>query len=1119
MERLLRSSPSSPLKTLHALEASLKRERRVFSMVIVLLVFAALCAAGFTIVSVGTNALLLQMHQVHRTESKSNELLLRRFSLLMGARMLFGLQERGLLVHGATPLSEACSPTFEGVPESPDLRRLCDRAVQLFTPFSARVPMMFVRLDGKAAYSYQIAPVAQPGNAPVEPASALRELTNAALKKIAADKANLPPPIDNDLRAVHWFRAPVALGFAPTLVLGAQLVQFNEEPDTLIITAVDAGELLPPAAMATDAPVPTLLGPDGQRLAGPLSAEAVQNIERNLTSREEEVFHQVSGFGWVSTQNPLAFDFGRYMIAIPWHQFLALIRVPLLIILFTTFALISLLFAMARYWNYRFLTRTYAQAQRALEGELINHLLVHATPVGLCVVRQRDFEMVVANQIARRMFGLGDLATKLPDTLCEALAPRLSPADTVTGADEPPIHQFVFTLACVGGDNMHLEITYAPAQIYGESVLFCAINDISEHYEAAQLLREAKRTSDEAAREKVRFFASMSHEIRTPLSSLVGNLELVALGPLVPEQEARVQAMRASATSLLQIVNDVLDFSKMDVSQMRLSEEWSSVTDLLNRIVLAHAPLAVRQRLSFYFVMDRGIPAQLKFDAVRLAQIVENLLSNAFKFTASGKIVVRALWVNSELKISVADSGVGIDEDLQRRLFRPFTQGDDQRLTRSSGTGLGLSICARLCTLMHGRIDLESTPGVGTRITVTLPLQGSDAGLASDGWTLPDSRVAILCRAIENQEWLANLFDAQKNPPALLAADSKAQPQAGADFLLVTDEYTAQEVLTLWGPWHNVVWLRQDGPLVPVLRETGSVEVSIYSLAGIRAATQLLRALPGTTTAGGAAAPSPKDRPSGGRNYGSLTVLIAEDNLLNRGLLRDQLSTLGAKVVEAADGNQALAKLDAMHVDIVLTDINMPGMSGYELLAAARQRDPSLRIYAVSANVRPEDVTQGREHGFTDYLSKPVALAALARVLDDAANPDQALRDDPDNAGATGPVANSPMADAVEDTGLPRFPLLPAAYTSIFVEQAHRDIDTLDSAIKSCDIEELDRWAHCVSGALCVLGPSMLHEGCEELRALIADSKQWNSDIEALARALGQEFEQMLELAESPGEK
>ena len=195
-------------------------------------------------------------------------------------------------------------------------------------------------------------------------------------------------------------------------------------------------------------------------------------------------------------------------------------------------------------------------------------------------------EIMVANQIARNVLGLQPSDTRLPDALANQFGVRRQ--DLATRGST---HIFQFTLSLERHDvgSMHLEVTYAPAVLNREEVFFCAITDMTEHHRAERLLREAKRTSEEAARAKVNFFASMSHEIRTPLASLVGNIELVALGPLAAEQQARVRAMQVSAKGLLQVVNDVLDFSKIDVGELSLSEEWTSITDLLCRIaVLVH---------------------------------------------------------------------------------------------------------------------------------------------------------------------------------------------------------------------------------------------------------------------------------------------------------------------------------------------------------------------------------------------------------------------------------------------------------------------------------------------------------------------------------------------------
>ncbi|WP_322070041.1 ATP-binding protein [Paraburkholderia bannensis] len=1115
MERRI-ASLASPLNALKTLESNLKRERRVFGMLIALLAFAGLCAASVAVFSIGAASLATQATQMATLSAQTNELLVRRFNMLEGVRLLLELHELELL-----PLAQpvqpvpppVCTPAFEGLAVAPDLRTLCDRAVQMASAVGPHSGMLFVLLDGSAAWSYQLMPRARSSGDTSRQSGSdqARMLADAVLLRMSA--RGIDPLGAARWDKVTWFKPPAALGFAPTIVLGAATVLKDGKPSAIALTAVDLGEL-PRAAAAGNAgssdddvdAAPMLFDRDGTLLAGPLPADAAQFIDREAAALARGHFHLLPRFGWVMRGAPLESEFGHYTLAISWRTQLELMRVPLAVIALMTLAMLALLAALARYWNRHVLERTYAEASRALEGELLNHLLVHATPVGLCIVRQRNFEIVIANQIVRNVLGLDAHATRLPSALCVEFEKRMPYAPPA--GDDLPIYDLPFSLTREDGQSVHLDITFAPATMRREDVMFCAFADMSKHYEAERLLREAKRTSDEAARSKVSFFAAMSHEIRTPLASLTGNIELLARGALVPEQEARVQAMQVSASELLQIVSDVLDFSKIDVGAMTLSEESESIAALLVRIALAHAPLAARQQLPLYLVIDRAIPARLQFDPVRLAQIVNNLLSNAFKFTQSGKIVLRAKWFDDALEISVADSGVGMPDSLKARLFQPFTQGDAHRLTEARGTGLGLSICGRLAKLMHGRCEVESTLGVGTRVIVTLPLQPDAGKTAGEEWTLPAMRPAIFCRAPENREWLTNLFDSKASTLTDLSAAQISPGESALDYLLVTGEYTIDDVRRLWGSTANVVWLRQDGPLVPLAREDGSVEVSLYSLAGIRTATQMLHTQPDADIdAPIVVAASAAQPPQQVNEFQRLKILIAEDNLLNRSLLRDQLRTLGANVIEAKDGEEALTRLDETHVDAVITDLNMPRMNGLELLHAARAKHGALPVYAVSGNALPEQIAQGRQSGFTDYLSKPVPLAALARVLADISAQVQA---EPQPQ-----LLTQPGAVADDEAEVPRFPALAPPIAPLFIEQADHDIADYARIASTRDIERLRDWAHRVSGGLAVLGPSMLYEATLELRATLRESDAWTEDVAELSQAVAEELEVLREQAAS----
>ncbi|MET3230966.1 UNVERIFIED_ORG: two-component system capsular synthesis sensor histidine kinase RcsC [Burkholderia sp. 1263] len=1079
------ATESPPLRTLKTLDNSLKRERRVFAMVVSLLIFAAICAAAVTLASRLSNVLSLEEQAVRSVAEELDNTLIRRHAMLTTARLVIEQHEQGLL---AAPVERAvqpiCTPLVAARAAQTLLGAICDETVRLLATVETAPPLQFIMVDGSAAYGHRLA-----AGAPRDPAQGtggdLRRLTHSILN-IMQQRGGAPLSAAQE-RSVIWFPLPAALGPGPQLMLGATIIWKDHRPYAIVLTSIDPSEFSRPSATSPLRVPASLIGSDGSLLTGNLPPGKARAFDAYLAAKSAGRFHWLPNFGWGLRLPPLAFGVGHLLLALPWSEQVNLMRSDIALVLFTTCALVALLVAMTCYWNYRFLTRSYAEASRALERELLNHLLVQVTPVGLSIVRRRDLEIIVANPIARNVLRLSDDATRFPDDLCAEFQRRGHEPEPADGGT--PVSQFHFSVDRGGPNGVHLEITYAPAVLNREEVLFCALADMTERYEAEQMLREAKLASDAVAKAKVSFFAAMSHEIRTPLASLVGNIELVALGQLVPEQEARVRSMQMSATGLLQIVNDVLDFSRMEVDELRLTEEWASMRDFLGRVVVAHAPLATRQALKFYVVVDRNVPSLLLFDPVRVAQVLNNLLGNALKFTKSGKIVLAGRWVNEALEISVTDSGIGIPDELKDRLFQPFVQGDGQSLTHMRGTGLGLSICARLCKLMGGQITLDSTGGIGTRVVVTLPLKRpeSDAAGASER-TLPERNPAILCRATEHQEWLTSLFDPETSSPALLADCHEAPAARCFDYLLVTDEFTPQEVLLKWGSSFNVVWVTQNGPLVPVYREDGSIEVSIYRLPGIRAATQMLNALPKGT---GRSAEYP-GAPAPGRNFGKLNVLIVEDNLLNQGLLRDQLRTLGANVLETEHGQDALALLEKERVDMVLTDINMPVMNGYELLKAIRARYPSLPVYAVSANARPEDIALGRKLGFTCYFSKPVPLAALATMLDLAASPDLALRD-----------------ESIPEPGIPRFPVVPPSYCDAFVDQSNRDLIEFENILKTHDIARLKHWTHGVSGGLSVLGPSMLFETCQELGAAIATSEDWNDDIESLAVAIASELVDM----------
>jgi two-component system capsular synthesis sensor histidine kinase RcsC len=238
-------------------------------------------------------------------------------------------------------------------------------------------------------------------------------------------------------------------------------------------------------------------------------------------------------------------------------------------------------------------------------------------------------------------------------------------------------------------------------------------------------------------------------------------------------------------------------------------------------------------------------------------------------------------------------------------------------------------------------------------------------------------------------------------------------------------------------------------------------------------------------------------------------VLVAEDNVLNRNLLRDQLLALGATVVEAGNGSEAMAALSKHSVDAVLTDLDMPVMSGFELLREMKQAGMQTPVYAVSASARPVDVAQGRARGFTGYLTKPVPLAALVSAL----APALALAPAPVLASAFDGVGDAGSAMHEDELPeLPELPAVPAEYVEAFLAQTEADLDAYEGIRTSRNVQQLERLLHRISGTLAVVGRSQLAELCEDLHDHTADADGWDDEIELQSGYIAQRLRQMCEL-------
>ncbi|WP_354678033.1 ATP-binding protein, partial [Cupriavidus plantarum] len=585
---------------------------------------------------------------------------------------------------------------------------------------------------------------------------------------------------------------------------------------------------------------------------------------------------------------PLHAGFGTFVYFVPVATLLASLASDLAIIGALALLLIAAIVITARYWDIHLLRRSHAEATRALENETINHVLVSATPIGLCIVRLSDDRVVRSNLLADTLLHLGE-PPRLPRHIVSAFPPgphivkaeRLGataqlivPAqpegalDTAHTADKTGTKGTNGTkgagntvektaAADEHADRRFLQITYAPVRYRGEDVLFCAVQDVTAQQQLEERLRTAQQTAESIMRARSNFFAAMSHEIRTPLNALLGNLELLARTPGLDAHASRLRALDVAASGLRRIVNDILDFSKIDAGEMKLAMEPFRPLEDLESLALSYCPMVGDRPLRFYPLIAPSLDITVVGDRTRIMQVVNNLLSNAFKFTSSGKVTLSARLTTDAkrrtvLVCQVRDSGIGMPATLVARIFHPFVQAEANTASRYGGTGLGLSICARLCELMGGHITVESVEGVGSAFSMHVPVTLRDEDALAEAKAppvLPGASVLIVSQESEtggNAEAWLQAYGWRTHLVQSIAAAERFLEVNRPQGVLVSGEYGLAVVSALHGRLPRradggrlaIVWVTREGPPQAVHRLPGLFEVGTFHHHGVLAALE-----------------------------------------------------------------------------------------------------------------------------------------------------------------------------------------------------------------------------------------------------------------------------------------
>jgi PAS domain S-box-containing protein len=562
-------------------------------------------------------------------------------------------------------------------------------------------------------------------------------------------------------------------------------------------------------------------------------------------------------------------------------------------------------------------------------------------------------------------------------------------------------HHIELEISRRDGHRFPAELAITATHLKGRALFTAFISDISERKAIQQQMMKARDAAEAANRAKSDFLANMSHEIRTPMNAIMGMTELALDTELNPEQREYLSLVKQSSDSLLTLIDDILDFSKIEAGHLTFESIPFSLNEVVNSTLRALAPKRGK-KVALDWRIDESVDDGLIGDPMRLRQVLTNLISNALKFTAQGSVDVSVTLAERTpdaqvLRFAVRDTGIGIPLDKQSLIFEAFSQADTSTTRKFGGTGLGLAICTRLVKGMGGSIGIDSQPGAGSTFHFTAHFQ-SEAGKDIRPDVLEGTAVLVIepdasardRLATELAQWhvAPHLCDSlDEGVSAIVAAEGCAQ---AFHVMLVDSAIASQDnwalVHTLAGEGDSalqMILLHDGDPPAPDRLPdgiSGTVSRSAPPEALFDALTVATRSR-GRPSVNAIPDASPEPGQSGG-----LHVLLAEDNPVNQTLAIRLLERLGHRIDVAANGLEAVDKAAKCDYDLILMDVQMPGMGGFEATRHIRAQGGSRHtpIIAMTAHAMTGDREKCLEAGMDGYVSKPIKVPALLKALDEA---------------------------------------------------------------------------------------------------------------------------------------